>query len=185
MDKEVLVGSGESRAGRSGGEHLTPWPGGRCASQGPSASECLVSRSAPRTTSGGRGGRLCNHESDRDSSGRASALGAPNGLISQMRVDSESPRYRPWWGEESGAAGTDPGPASSGPVLALPPQLPPPLAIRRRYKCEPLIGREGEESDDNFPFISTVHYHSAPKCCIFLFSIQRAAHQSKKIKVCF
>lgn len=45
MEKEVLVGIGESRAGRSG-EHLTPWPGvawrSLCRSSAVGFSECCV-----------------------------------------------------------------------------------------------------------------------------------------------
>lgn len=90
MEKEVLVGIGESRAGRSGGEHLTPWPGvawrSLCRSRAVGFSERSVSGS--RTNLWGVGeGRLFYHESDSDSRGRASPLGRPNVLSSQIRGD--------------------------------------------------------------------------------------------------
>lgn len=88
MDKEVLVGSG--RAGLAGAEENT----GHCGLEVAvpvKGSWLLRAHSSPHSIPPGPlgvgEGRLYYHESDSDSRGRASPLGRPNVLISQIRVD--------------------------------------------------------------------------------------------------
>lgn len=96
MDKEVLVGSG--RAGLAGAEENTGHRGlevavpvkGSWLLRAHSIPHSILHSipfSIPPGPLGVGEGRLYYHESDSDSRGRASPLGRPNVLISQIRVD--------------------------------------------------------------------------------------------------